>query len=613
MAPNKYDKIYTVTSVHHLIPVKLDLAKLNYSHWKKLFMTHCAGFDVSDLILLPSTNDEQSDPDWIKANVVVSTWIFNTISPSLLERLLNAEPATAHDAWIFLEKLFLDNKESKTMELNAELRALNMGNLSVEEYFRKIDHLATQIRNLGGKIEDTYLVMFAVNGLPEKYAHVSHIIIRRSPFPSLDIARSMIAMEELTLNRKHRTITESPLNASHPSALVVQANRTASPAKQTPSTTKICRNFLKGFCRFENRCRYLHSGGTGRRSANHTPSSSNRPNSINQAQLLHLIAAQQQQIQAQSAANRTHLQPASVQTPFSGYGSSSLGPINPVNMAQRGLLATPPGFNPLQPNSFGPQHATQSTGTSAHAFYAAQQPLVGSFTVDPNTQSHETILPNAFSTMTLQDYGAAGWNMDTGASTHLTSCINNLSTFFNNCKYPSVSVGDGNTIPVTNTGHSLLSNSYRPLHLNNVLVTPNIVKNLISVHQFTRDNIVSVEFDPFGFSVKDYLTRQLLLRCDSTGDLYPVTPHSPQHALVTSPITWHQRLGHPGHDVLRKLISIKDILCNKTMSPLFCHACQLGKHVRLPFSISSSNVESAFDIIHSDLWTSPVASISCLK
>nr|GEV26426.1 hypothetical protein [Tanacetum cinerariifolium] len=41
--------------------------------------------------------------------------------------------------------------------------------------------------------------------------------------------------------------------------------------------------------------------------------------------------------------------------------------------------------------------------------------------------------------------------------------------------------------------------------------------------QFTRDNDVSVEFDAYGFSVKDYQTWWLLLRCDSTGDLYPVT------------------------------------------------------------------------------------------
>nr|GEW20135.1 ribonuclease H-like domain-containing protein [Tanacetum cinerariifolium] len=69
-----------------------------------------------------------------------------------------------------------------------------------------------------------------------------------------------------------------------------------------------------------------------------------------------------------------------------------------------------------------------------------------------------TMLPQAFQTMTPQDLF---WNMDTGASSHLADNI---------------------------------------------------------VHQFTRDNDVSVEFDAYGFSIKDYQTGRLLLRCDSTGD-----------------------------------------------------------------------------------------------
>ncbi|GKD98326.1 ribonuclease H-like domain-containing protein [Tanacetum coccineum] len=59
------------------------------------------------------------------------------------------------------------------------------------------------------------------------------------------------------------------------------------------------------------------------------------------------------------------------------------------------------------------------------------------------------------------------------------------------------------------------------------------------------------EFDSFGFSVKDFLTRRVLLRCDSTGDLYPVTaPSSIPRAFLVSQHTWHQRLGHPGSEVL---------------------------------------------------------------
>ncbi|GJZ38470.1 ribonuclease H-like domain-containing protein [Tanacetum coccineum] len=226
--------------------------------------------------------------------------------------------------------------------------------------------------------------------------------------------------------------------------------------------------------------------------------------------------------------------------------------------------------------------------------------------------SQATSLPSAFSTMTVQD---PTWNMDTGSSSHLNSSTSNLSTIFNQRLFPSIFVGDGKTIPVTNTGHSIIPCAHRPLHLHIVLVTPNIIKNLIFVRQFTRDNNCTIEFDAFGFYVKDYLTRHILLRCDSSGDLYPVTKPStlPTAFVSTSSSTWHQRLGHPGDEVLRSLTSRNLISCNKTKSSHICHACQLGKHVKLPFHSSTSIVNHCFDIIHSDLWTSPIVSSSGFK
>nr|GEZ29125.1 ribonuclease H-like domain-containing protein [Tanacetum cinerariifolium] len=64
------------------------------------------------------------------------------------------------------------------------------------------------------------------------------------------------------------------------------------------------------------------------------------------------------------------------------------------------------------------------------------------------------------------------------------------------------------------------------------------------------DKIIS-----FSTPNKDFWTRHILLRCDSSGDLYPVTKPSPLPTVfvITSSSTWHQRLGHLGDDVLRTL------------------------------------------------------------
>ena len=179
-------------------------------------------------------------------------------------------------------------------------------------------------------------------------------------------------------------------------------------------------------------------------------------------------------------------------------------------------------------------------------------------------------------------------------------------------RYPtpsSIVVGNGSLLPVTATGSTELS---RNLRLNNVLVSPQIIKNLISVRQFTTDNNCSVEFDPSGCSVKVLPSRTEIVRCNSSGPLYPLRL-PPAHSLVaqaSSPL-WHRRLGHPGHEALSKLAS--SVSCHIQDCSELCHACQLGRHVRLPFHESTSRASSKFDLIHCDLWTSPVVSISGYK
>ncbi|GKD02129.1 ribonuclease H-like domain-containing protein [Tanacetum coccineum] len=205
------------------------------------------------------------------------------------------------------------------------------------------------------------------------------------------------------------------------------------------------------------------------------------------------------------------------------------------------------------------------------------------------------------------------WYMDTGATSHLSSHTGNLQTSFLNHNFHLVIVGNESSMPVTHYGHVQIPNPYRPLHLKNVLVTPNIIKNLVFVHKFTTDNKCSIDFDPYGFTVRDYHTRQTL-RCDSTGDLYPLQIAASTFALLTNNHSlWHQRLGHPGDNVIQTMSSRGLVSYNKQNTQHLCRACLLGNQTKLPFQRSTFIVTSSFDIIHSDLWTSHVSSMSAYK
>jgi hypothetical protein len=111
------------------------------------------------------------------------------------------------------------------------------------------------------------------------------------------------------------------------------------------------------------------------------------------------------------------------------------------------------------------------------------------------------------------------WVADSGASNHTTSDADNLTsvhppTFTNPS---SIVVGIGSALSVTSVGDSALPSSF---YLNNVLVTPDIIQNILSVYRFTTDNWCSMEFDSFGLSVKDLSTWIMITRCNRSGPLY---------------------------------------------------------------------------------------------
>lgn len=145
------------------------------------------------------------------------------------------------------------------------------------------------------------------------------------------------------------------------------------------------------------------------------------------------------------------------------------------------------------------------------------------------------------------------WYMDTGATSHMTSDFGKLTSFSTLQNNKNVLAGSGSCIPIVGCGQSNLPSPLPPLSLNNVLFAPKIIKNLVSVRKFTTNNHVSVEFDPFDFSVKGLRTRIPIIRCNSTGKLYPITSSSssssaacsPQATAfaVHSPTLWHNRLG----------------------------------------------------------------------
>jgi hypothetical protein len=176
----------------------------------------------------------------------------------------------------------------------------------------------------------------------------------------------------------------------------------------------------------------------------------------------------------------------------------------------------------------------------------------------------------------------------------------------------SIIVGNSSTLLVTSAGDSVLPG---PFYLNASLL-PLMIQNLPLVRLFTTNNHCSMEFDPWGLTIRHLTTRVVLTRCDNSGPLYSICSPAPAPSTCVAPpyaataSTWHRRLGHPDHDILSRLSSALAILVPRGNTAFPCHARQLGRHTRLPFTSSTFRTARSFDLIHCDLWTSLILSLS---
>ena len=426
------------------------------------------------------------------------------------------------------------------MQLDTELRTIELGSLSITDYCHKISRIADLLANIDSPVDEKNLVTYALSGLTDKYEGVAGIIRHRDPPPTFAQAQSMLLLEESCLNHKTSRPSARDSTSSSPHVLIAAAsNNRNNPAEH-------CRNFKRGSCTYGERCRFVHTNATGTRNGNNNNRGSASQWNAPTGRVMHGA-------RVTFSPNRPWPMPNQSQPTSHATGQANQHATTPHLPGSRGVLGPAPGqahivqptvpLGPCTPTAFGP--STYPTGTP-HVTWGPQV-VYGPY-VD-----QATTLPQAFNAMTVQDYGDSGWYMDFGATSHLALDTGKLTSISNNRSISSIFVGNGNSIPVTNSGHSMLPALNRPLHLHNVLVTPNIIKYLIYVRQFTRYNNCSVEFDPFGFSVKDLGTRHLLLLCNSNEELYPILPSTskPTALVSTNQSTWLQRLSHLGNEVLR--------------------------------------------------------------
>lgn len=181
-------------------------------------------------------------------------------------------------------------------------------------------------------------------------------------------------------------------------------------------------------------------------------------------------------------------------------------------------------------------------------------------TPNANKQSGSQNSPYTSYVATPESVTDPVWCLDTGASHHVTNDANQLQQKNKYHAKTKLVVGDGNCLPIHHIGNIVISANHRPLLLSNVIHSPNISKNLITVLKLTSQNNLCVEFNSNSFIVKDKATGKELLQGRSKDGLYHLdssfqpqvnltstkTSHTTVKQLDRSLILdWHNKLGHP--------------------------------------------------------------------
>ena len=488
---------YAAVSVQAHVPIKLELRSSNYTKWSSFFEAMCGKFGLLSHINSAPPPDPRTDA-WNEADCAVRSWLYGSVTEDVLDFTMAANQ-TARDLWVAISNHFQTNKAPRAIFLSHAFHAITQGDMSVHEYAQALKKAADALRDVDKPVADSEMVLALLAGADSRYSTTGEIIAGDATM-TFSRAVDRLALQELRLANQSKVAASSAMIASSSagcgsSCQSASSSTSVTQQQQRPPQQQQQRPPQQGGQQQQRRRRGRRSNG-----------------------------GQQQQQQSPRTPNPSG--PWVCINPWAAFQGAQ-GSSNGAQFQRggQGILGAPPQAHAAITS---PQAPTQSPSWDQAGLIAALQQMA--------------LEGNA-------------WVMDTGASTHMHSSEGILLSRLPAAS-SSITVGNGAHIPVTSRGSSVLATDTSRFILNNVLIVPSIIRNLLSVRQFTRDNRCSIEFDASGFYVKDIRTGRVILRCDSTGDLYTIPSVAPAAAkamLAASSSLWHRRLGHPGPAVLATL------------------------------------------------------------
>ncbi|KAK2361432.1 putative mitochondrial protein [Trifolium repens] len=502
---------------------------------------------VDGTIPVPGDAFDPSFRAWNRCNQLVSSWILNSVSPSIAQSVVFLENAA--DIWIELRERFSQGDLIRISELQHEIYASSQGNRSVTDFYSELKLLWEELelylpiptctcrnrcvceamRSARRNHVLLHTVRF-ITGLNESFSTVKSQILLMEPLPPLNKVFSMVLQHERQNN----------LAPGDESLALVNAVKSG---KQKQGS-RVCT-----FCGKDN----------------HTVDNCFKKHGV-----------------------PPHLKKSSTANSAAIEGGQN-----------ESIAVTPPSISQEQYDQL--LHLLQVSNLSQGSASASSNQVGSS-----NVLDHTSGLHKGKSCSSYNAYILGNWILDSGASHHI--CIS-LSWFQSYIEITPINIKlpNGNFAVAKYSGTVSFSPQFNII---NVLYVPEFSVNLLAVSKLCHSLHCLIQFHDSQCLIQDQKSLRMIGSAREHEGLYYLnltdriahvatidgshTPSIPQQAI------WHFRLGHLSHSRMTRLhTKFPYVILDQNG---VCDICHLAKQKKLPYSSSFSKADAAYDVIHLDIW-----------
>ena len=203
-------KFAPVTFSH---PLTTKLNNTNFIIWRKQVMATIRGHCLQSFIFGASPplkfltdqdkqacNVNQDYLDWEQQDSLIVSWLFSSMTESVLTRLVNCE--SSHQIWKTLETYFASQVRAKISQFQTQLKTVKKDSLSMNDYLLKIRNLVDLLALVDNKLTDREHINAIFEGLSSDYETFILSIETRKEAYSVDEIESLLLAQETRIEKR---------------------------------------------------------------------------------------------------------------------------------------------------------------------------------------------------------------------------------------------------------------------------------------------------------------------------------------------------------------------------------------------------------------------------